>query len=358
MTSHARAALTVAVVTAGSSESSSTRLLADRTAAAAVEAANSRGLEVEAVQIDLRRIASEITSALTTGVISGDLAQAVAALAVADGLIVSTPVYNAGPSGLFTSFFQAIDDDLLIAKPVILAATAASPRHALVVDGQMRPMFAYLRTLTVPTSLFAAAEDWNNRELGSRIDRAAMELILLMESEFSKQVRDISWSRYRHEFGSTADDGIDFDSDMMKLAAGGSLTGPRPARQQLPRRQAAGQLKSCTAAKPPCMSVIVRPPAALICADRAVHASPIRPRGLAGATPSGTPKVPKQRWCGVWLPSAVRSEQVLALRLQAPPTEPGSIGGSTSAFRLPSSVCERSEPASPTYARKPGCLPR
>ena len=226
MTSQARAPLAVAVVTAGSSESSSTRLLADRTANATVEAADSRGREVEAVQIDLRRFAGEITSALTTGVISGGLVQAVSALGEADGLIVSTPVYNAGPSGLFTSFFQAIDDDLLIAKPVILAATAASPRHALVVDGQMRPMFAYLRTLTVPTSLFAAAEDWNDGELGSRIDRAAMELVLLMESEFSKQVRDISWSRYRHEFGSAAasDDGIDFDSDMMRLAAGGSLT--------------------------------------------------------------------------------------------------------------------------------------
>ncbi len=232
MTSHA-SALTVAVVTAGASESSSSKLLADRTATAAVEAADSRGLKVDAVPIDLRRLASEITSALTTGVISGGLAQAVSALAVADGLIVSTPVYNAGPSGLFTSFFQAIDDDLLIAKPVILGATAASPRHSLVVDGQMRPMFAYLRTLTVPTALFAAAEDWNDRELGSRIDRAAMELVLLMDSEFSRHVREISWSRYRHEFDSAAasDDGIDFDSDMMRLAAGGSLNdlpGGRP----------------------------------------------------------------------------------------------------------------------------------
>lgn len=230
MTSNDRAPLKVAVVTAGASEASSTKLLADRTAAATVDVADSRGLKTETVQIDLRRLAGEITAALTTGIMGEGLTQAITALGEADGLIVSTPVYNAGPSGLFTALFQAIDDDLLIGKPVILAATAASARHALVVDNQMRPMFAYLRTLTVPTSLFASAEDWNDRELGSRIDRAATELVLLMQSEFSRQVRDISWSRYRHEFGGAAgsDVGIDFDSEMMRLAAGGSLSDAEP----------------------------------------------------------------------------------------------------------------------------------
>lgn len=230
MTSKDRAELTVVVVTAGSSESSSTRLLADRAAAATVEAAETRGLTVETVHIDLRQLAGEITAALTTRVIGESLREAVSALAGADAVIASTPVYNAGPSGLFTSFFQAIDDDLLIAKPVILAATAASARHALVVDNQMRPMFAYLRTLTVPTSLFAAPEDWNDRDLGSRIERAATELVLLMDSDFTRQVKDTSWSRYRHEFDSAASSGgeLDFDSDMMRLAAGGSLVEVEP----------------------------------------------------------------------------------------------------------------------------------
>ncbi|HSJ27836.1 MAG TPA: CE1759 family FMN reductase [Acidimicrobiia bacterium] len=216
----------VAVVTAGSSEASSTKLLVDRAAGAAVSVSESRGGTLGVVDIDLRRLAGEIMPALTTRAVGEGLARAVASLAEADGVIVSTPVYNAGPSGLFTSFFQAIEDDLIIAKPVLLAATAASPRHALVVDDQMRPMFAYLRALTVPTSLFAAGEDWNDPELGSRIQRAATELVLLMDSDFTRHVRDASWDRYRHDFGSTAAarDGIDFDSDMMRLAAGGSLT--------------------------------------------------------------------------------------------------------------------------------------
>ena len=68
----------------------------------------------------------------------------------------------------------------------MLAATAGTARHALVADDQMRPMFAYLRTMTVPTSLFAAPEDWSDPALAKRIDRAALELVLLMESGFAR----------------------------------------------------------------------------------------------------------------------------------------------------------------------------
>lgn len=220
------------VVSAGASDPSSTRLLADRAAASAISTARQRGHEVTSTVIDLRQLAAEINPALTSNVVGPGMSKAVDALKDADGVIVSTPVYNAGPSGLFMSFFQALDDDLLIAKPVIVAATAGTARHALVVDEQMRSLFAYLRTLTVPTSLFASSEDWNDAGLGRRIERAAFELVLLMESGFAQQVRDNSWGDYRHEYGSAAaaDDDLAVDADMMRLAAGGSLTAPEPTQ--------------------------------------------------------------------------------------------------------------------------------
>jgi FMN reductase len=219
-------AFRLVVVSAGTSEPSSSRLLADRTATAVSAASQRRGREVSVTVVDLRLIAGEVTSALTSNVRGPGLTSAIDDLREADGLVVSTPVYSAGPSGLFTSFFQLIDDDLIIAKPVILAATAGSPRHALVVDEQMRSHFAYLRALTVPTSLFAANEDWGDSALGVRIDRAALELVLLMESGFANQVRELAWRDYRHDEGNLRDDGSGFelDSDMMRLAAGGSLS--------------------------------------------------------------------------------------------------------------------------------------
>jgi FMN reductase len=217
-------AFTVAVVSAGTSEPSSTRLLADRVTQRVAELAASRGHAVTTSVIELREIAADITTALTSQLVTPRLRQAIDALAAADGIIAAAPVYKAGPSGLFTSFFHVLDNDLLIAKPVVLAATAGTARHALVADEVMRPLFAFLRTMTVPTSLFAAPEDWSDSALAERVDRAAVELVLLMESGFAGKVRDESWGSYQHEFGSAGgtETAIDLDTDLMRLATGGS----------------------------------------------------------------------------------------------------------------------------------------
>jgi FMN reductase len=221
-----RAPYRVVVVSAGTSDPSSTRLLADRTAARVGALAEKRGASVTVGVVDLRELANEISTALVSQLTGPKLRQASAALGEADGIIASTPIYKAGASGLFTSFFHVLDNDLLIAKPVVLAATAGTARHALVVDEQMRSMFAYLRTLAVPTSLFASTEDWGDTALNKRIDRAAVELLLLMESGFAQQVKDESWYSYQHEFGSAggSETSIDLDSDLMRLATGGSAT--------------------------------------------------------------------------------------------------------------------------------------
>ncbi|MFF3564639.1 NAD(P)H-dependent oxidoreductase [Streptomyces sp. NPDC002574] len=137
------------------------------------------------------------------------------------------PVYTAGVSGLFTSFFDVIDNDLIVAKPTLAAATGSS-RHALVVDGQLRPVLAFLRALTVPTSVFAAPEDWGASALGERIARAATALATLMTTGVSTAITDNAWSGYQHRFGGnatraerTAAD-VDFDSPLMRPAAGGA----------------------------------------------------------------------------------------------------------------------------------------
>ena len=214
----------VAVVTAGTSDPSSTRLLADRVAQRVEAIAARHGNAAIISVIELREIATDVTTALTSQLITPRLQQAIDALAAADGVIAATPVYKAAASALFTSFIHVLDNDLLIAKPVVLAATAGTARHALVADQEMRPLFAFLRAVTAPTSLFAAPEDWSDPALANRIDRAAVELVLLMESGFARKVRDESWDSYQHELGSAGgtEVGIDLDTDLMRLATGGS----------------------------------------------------------------------------------------------------------------------------------------
>jgi FMN reductase len=214
----------LAVVSAGTSDPSSTRLLADRTAERTAALAARHGNTVTVSVIELREISADISAALVSQLTTPKLQKAITALGEADGIIAAAPVYKAGPSGLFTSFFDILDNDLVIGKPLVLAATAGTARHALVADDQMRSLFAYLRTLTVPTALFAAPEDWGDPALNKRIDRAALELVLLMESGFARQLKDESWQSYQHEYGSAGgtEVSIDLNNDLMRLATGGS----------------------------------------------------------------------------------------------------------------------------------------
>ncbi|MER7186248.1 FMN reductase [Streptomyces hyaluromycini] len=166
------------VVSAGLSVPSSTRLLADRLAAAVGRQAQ---VEVEVEVVELRDLAVEIAHNFTNGFPGRKLAAAQEAVTEADGLIAVTPVFTASYSGLFKSFFDVLDKDALAGKPVLIAATGGTARHSLVLEHALRPMFAYLRAVVVPTGVYAASEDWGAEGLEGRIERAAGELAGLMQ---------------------------------------------------------------------------------------------------------------------------------------------------------------------------------
>jgi FMN reductase len=123
---------------------------------------------------------------MLTGFPSGALADAVRRVAEADAVVAVTPVYTGSYSGLFKSFVDVLDDGTLDGKPVLIAATAGTARHSLVLEFALRPLFAYLRADVVPTAVFAASEDFGagsasggsfrGGSLSTRIDRAAREL--------------------------------------------------------------------------------------------------------------------------------------------------------------------------------------
>ncbi|MCS0602825.1 FMN reductase [Streptomyces sp. LP11] len=167
------------VVSAGLSVPSSTRLLADRLAAAvARRTAGDTPLDIEVVE--LRDLAVEIAHQLTNGFPGKALAAAQDAVAGADGLIAVTPVFSASYSGLFKSFFDVLDKDVLAGKPVLIGATGGTGRHSLVLEHALRPLFAYLRAVVVPTGVYAASEDWGAEGLAERIERAGQELAALL----------------------------------------------------------------------------------------------------------------------------------------------------------------------------------
>ncbi|WP_328623947.1 NAD(P)H-dependent oxidoreductase [Streptomyces sp. NBC_00353] len=236
-TDHTPPVLRIAVVSAGVSDPSTTRLLADRLAQRVLDRLHAVEVPATAALVDLAPLAVDIAQAGISGLSSTSLRAATDTLAQADGLIAATPVYKAGVSGLFKSFIDILDNDLLIAKPVIVAATAGSPRHALVADEHMRPLFAFMRALTTPTSLSVSPDDWASPELGTRLDRAATEMVHLVRARVADAIADDAWKGYQHQFAGEATRAsrsatdIDFSSSLMQVAAGGSLV-PRPSRDE------------------------------------------------------------------------------------------------------------------------------
>jgi FMN reductase len=236
--------LSLVAVNAGVSDPSSSRLLSDRLTGKSLELLRTSGTPASASIVELAPLAVEIARATVSAFPSERLQAAIERVAAADALIAVTPVYKAGISGLFKSFIDLLDNDLLVAKPVLLAATAGTSRHALVIDQQLRPLFGYMRALVVPTSVFAGPEDWAASELGERIDRATTELAVILEATVERQLADRVWSAYQHQFAGnasraarTADD-VDFDSPLMRLAAGGTA---QPTNERTSPRQPASQ---------------------------------------------------------------------------------------------------------------------
>ena len=175
----------IVVITAGLSQPSSTRLLADRLAAASELALRELGQEAAVELVELREYAHDLTNHLLTGFPSGGLRGVIDNVVAADGLIVVSPIFSASYSGLFKTFFDVLDADALAGKPVLIAATAGTARHSLALEHALRPMFVYLKAVVVPTSVFAASEEWGRggdqrRALALRVDRAARELAALV----------------------------------------------------------------------------------------------------------------------------------------------------------------------------------
>jgi FMN reductase len=91
--------------------------------------------------------------------VAGPVAAALAAVEQADVLVVATPVYRGAYTGLFKHFFDLIDQDALVDKPVLLAATGGSARHALVIEHQLRPLFGFFQARTLPLGVYATEQE-------------------------------------------------------------------------------------------------------------------------------------------------------------------------------------------------------
>ncbi|MFF1571274.1 FMN reductase [Leifsonia sp. NPDC058292] len=105
----------------------------------------------------------------------------------ADVVVVGSPAYRATYTGLFKLFFDQIGQYALVGKPIVLTATGGSDRHALLVEHQMRPLFGFFQSLTLPLGIFAGEHDFADYkivsdDLTARIDTSVARALPLLRS--------------------------------------------------------------------------------------------------------------------------------------------------------------------------------
>ena len=110
--------------------------------------------------VDLGQLAPKLSGTVWRSQLPDAVERELAAVEQADVLVVATPVYRGAYTGLFKHFFDFIHQDALIDKPILLAATGGSERHALVIDHQLRPLFSFFQARTLPLGVYATDKDF------------------------------------------------------------------------------------------------------------------------------------------------------------------------------------------------------
>jgi FMN reductase len=109
---------------------------------------------------------------------------ALAAVAGARVLVVSTPIYRATYSGLLKVFWDLFPPDALEGKVAIPLATGGSGAHLLAVDHGLRPLLASLGAVTIATGVYGTDAQFTDgcpaEPLLERVDRAAAEALSLV----------------------------------------------------------------------------------------------------------------------------------------------------------------------------------
>jgi FMN reductase len=110
--------------------------------------------------VELGQLAPQLAGAVWRSQLPDAVERELAAVEQADIVVVTTPVFRGSYTGLFKHFFDFIDQDALIDKPVLLAASGGSERHALMIDHQLRPLFSFFQARTLPLGVYATDKDF------------------------------------------------------------------------------------------------------------------------------------------------------------------------------------------------------
>lgn len=133
-------------------------------------------MPVQGRVIHLGDIARVTGAAFSRRELTAEVEAELCAIEAADVLIVATPVYRGALPGQLKHVLDLLGQDALVNTPVLLAATGGSERHALVIDHQLRPLFSFFQSVTLPIGVYAADADFVDYRVQSEALRARIDL--------------------------------------------------------------------------------------------------------------------------------------------------------------------------------------
>jgi len=130
--------------------------------------------------IEINKIGPGMSGALTRADLSPAIENVLEQIEHADLLVVGSPVYRGSYTGLFKHLFDFVDQFALVEKPVMLAASGGSERHSLIIDHQMRPLFAFFQCNIAPLGIYASESDFQGSTVSSEalVDRIELAVDL------------------------------------------------------------------------------------------------------------------------------------------------------------------------------------
>lgn len=133
---------------------------------------------------DIEDLGSSLAAARSVADLDPAARRVIRTIIEAEALVIGSPTYKGSYTGLFKHVFDLLDPADLRGKPIILTATGGGDRHSLIVEHQLRPLFAFFEAFVLPTAIYASSRDFvdgaPSPAIHSRVNQALAEASLLL----------------------------------------------------------------------------------------------------------------------------------------------------------------------------------
>ncbi|MEE9985794.1 NAD(P)H-dependent oxidoreductase [Agrobacterium pusense] len=137
---------------------------------------------------DVEDLGPSLSSARSVADLEVSARQVIQTIIDAEALVIGSPTYKGSYTGLFKHVIDLLDPADLRGKPVILTATGGGDRHSLVVEHQLRPLFAFFEAFVTPTAIYTSGRDYVEGQVSpvvnARVNQAIAEAALLVKARF------------------------------------------------------------------------------------------------------------------------------------------------------------------------------